>query len=595
MINKNIFYNPLKLNKKEIIELEKSIKNMEWYFTDTRDGAQNAFFSASIDNQKKVIFLLSKYIKSINGIIEGGYAGATGYEQEKYDYIIKNNLNIAVFGSSKIVSKNVEDHFLPIIESKADIVTIFVKCSISQVTNVLKIDLEENLKLIKESIKYLKNQNKYVIIDLEHFFDGYIEDKKYVKKCMEICLEGGGDKLVLCDTLGKTPPNIIREIILEITNKSKNPNLTNKLKNKLGLHLHEDKYYTIESIIKSLATGKISHIQGNFSYCGERIGNTPLSLLFTKLYEEYDIDIFKGNKDRNLLWKNLLSTYSQVSFLLNGKFPGKIDNILNPENYYHGAGMHVGALGKDSNSYSIVSEKLIQDLDIQNYPGLTKQAGKINVLYYLEQAFDLEQSTLEDKKHLFTQSLEILKKHNSINYTDSIATFLLEVYKIKNNLDGSLQKIINDDFGIKEIKSTMQIDENGKHIGTTLEINMKNENHKLECLIDDEKINGIFHSIVKLLSKKLEPKYPYIKNLELLSYSSNAKTNNSDAKVNTKLVFKDKKSTMLFSVISENNNADIASINAIKQAFYYFVLCKRGEIIHYQDKLLETRYGEIVW
>jgi 2-isopropylmalate synthase len=60
---------------------------------------------------------------------------------------------------------------LPIIESKADIVTIFVKCSISQVTNVLKIDLEENLKLIKESIKYLKNQNKYVIIDLEHFFD----------------------------------------------------------------------------------------------------------------------------------------------------------------------------------------------------------------------------------------------------------------------------------------------------------------------------------------------------------------------------------------------------------------------------------------
>ena len=141
----------------------------------------------------------------------------------------------------------------------------------------------------------------------------------------------------------------------------------------------------------------------------------------------------------------------------------------------------------------------------------------------------------------------------------------------------------------------MQIDENWRHIWTTLEINIKNENHKLECLIDDEKINWIFHSIVKLLSKKLEKIYPYIKDLELLSYSSNAKTNNSDAKVNTKLVFKDKKSTMLFSVISENNNADIASINAIKQAFYYFVLCKRWEIIHYQDKLLETRYWEIVW
>lgn len=595
MINKNIFYNPLKLNKKEIIELEKSIKNMEWYFTDTRDWAQNAFFSASIDNQKKVIFLLSKYIKSINWIIEWGYAWATWYEQEKYDYIIKNNLNIAVFWSSKIVSKNLDDHFLPIIESKANIVTIFVKCSISQVTNVLKIDLEENLKLIKESIEYLKNQNKYVIIDLEHFFDWYIEDKKYVKKCMEICLEWWWDKLVLCDTLGKTPPNIIREIILEITNKFRNPNITNKLKNKLWLHLHEDKYYTIESIIKSLATWRISHIQWNFSYCWERIWNTPLALLFTKLYEEYNIDVFKWNKYKDLLWKNLLSTYSQISFLLNWKFPWKIDNILNPENYYHWAWMHVWALWKDSTSYSIVSEKLIQDLDIQNYPWLTKQAWKINVLYYLEQAFDLNKSTLEDKKHLFSQSLEILKKHNSINYTDSIATFLLEIYKIKNNLDWNLQKIINNDFWIKEIKSTMQIDENWRHIWTTLEINIENENHKLECLIDDEKINWIFHSIVKLLSKKLEKKYPYIKDLELLSYSSNAKTNNSDSKVNTKLVFKDKKSTMLFSVISENNNADIASINAIKQAFYYFVLCKKWEIIHYQDKLLETRYWEIVW
>ncbi|MDD3120436.1 MAG: hypothetical protein PHF46_03450, partial [Candidatus Gracilibacteria bacterium] len=418
-------YNPFCLSPEQIETLKKIVPQVEFYFTDLRDGIQGASFSPSLENQKNVAELISHYINAVNGILEGGYAGATQNEQEKFEFLKENGINYSSFSSSTVSGKISEEHFEPMINSKSETCTIFVKCSDSQVGKVLKISQEENLGLIKDSIWYLKEKGKRVVVDMEHFFDGYYEeDKEYSKKCILTALECGVETVVLCDTLGKTSPIKVEKCILELCDNEKSSDLAEKIKGKLGLHLHEDNYYTKESIIRALSTGNVKHIQGNFGYAGERIGNSPLALLWVSLFENYDIDVFENHPNREKIWGNLQITYTQVSKLLTGNFPTKVDSILNFRNYIHAAGMHTGALDKDEKSYSIISCKLKKLLQIENYPGLTGQAGKSNVNYYLEPSGLLDGLDDEEKNALTNRILDFLKEPDALGYTGFLASFL---------------------------------------------------------------------------------------------------------------------------------------------------------------------------
>jgi len=591
--NYDKLYNPYNFNEKELINLRIIINNLEWYFTDTRDWTQNAFISSSLESTYKIIELISPYIKALNWILEWWYAWATNMEEYKFNFIKEKGLKLAAFWSSKVYSKDIIEHFKPIIDAKTKIVTIFVKCSPSQI-NALKISKEDNLELIRSSIKYLIDNDKEVIIDLEHFFDWYFEDDEYAKECIKAIMDSWCNKVVLCDTLWKTSPDRVKRIIKDLCDENISPTIAKQLKWKIWLHLHEDSYDTTESVIKALSTWHVSHVQWNMWFSWERVWNTPLAQLFTKLYENFDLDVFEWIENSDILWKNLLSTYSQISYLLNWKFPGKVDSILNPENYYHWAGLHVLLLERDPNTYSTVSERLLNALNIWNYPWLTKQAWKYNVSYYLKHAFDQKEITSENIKII----MNFLKNEKSLDYTDSLASFLLQCYMVINYSEiNHIQKIINEEFWISKITTSMETDDNWDHLSTKITINIEEETYETDNkdITDIEKESWVFNWVFRLLRDKLYAKHTYTKNLKLISYETKSQNQDSDANVIVKLVFKDSTSNMLFSVISQNKNADIANINAIKEAFYYFILCNEWKMNHIQSKLLEVRYGEIVW
>lgn len=593
-------YNPHNFNKQELINIENSIKNIEWYFTDTRDWLQNAFKSSSLESTYKIITLISHYVKALNWILEWWYAWATEMEQEKFNFIKNNGIRLSAFWSSKVKTRDIEKHFKPILDAESKIATIFVKCSPSQI-KALKITKEENLWLIKDSIKYLKDNNIEVIIDLEHFFDWYYEDKEYSKKCIKTIIDSWWEKVVLCDTLWKTSPDNIKLIINELCKNDESPNLYEELKWKIWLHLHEDSYNTTESVIKAISTWFVWHVQWNFWYSWERVWNTPLALVFAKLLENYNIDVFDSIENKDKLWRNLLSTYSQISYQNNWIFPWKVDSILNPENYYHWAWLHVLLLERDPKTYSPVSEKLLNKLNISNYPWLTKQWWKYNVSYYLKKAFDLSNTDEKIIWDIICKLMNHIKKSNSLDYTDSIASFLLQWYIMLNYInEENIQKIINEEFWISKITTAMETDNSWEHLNTMVTIQTQEKtfvrSHTTKSkIMDVEKENWIFNWVFNLLKWRLKDKYDYIDNLKLVSYETKSQNQDSDANVIVKLVFKDKTSNMIFWITTQNKNADIANIFAIKEAFYYFILCKEWKIKHYQNKLLEVRYWNIEW
>ena len=81
-----------------------------------------------------------------------------------------------------------------------------------QVEKALEISLDDNLKMISDSIAYLVSKNVEALYDAEHFFDGYKLDPDYALKCLEVALKAGARWIVLCDTNGGTLPNEVQKL-----------------------------------------------------------------------------------------------------------------------------------------------------------------------------------------------------------------------------------------------------------------------------------------------------------------------------------------------------------------------------------------------
>ena len=593
----NPHYNPLLLSEDAISRLEAAARDVDWYWTDPRDGRQGPWSNVSAEDQVAVGRLLLPYAQALGGTVEGGYAGATEDEQPKMEALDALGLTVSAFGSGKIRGKTLDEHFAAILAANTPAATIFVKSSRSQVETSLSLTpAEQYLETIRESVAYLKEHGKTAIIDMEHFFDGYLEDREFAMACIGAALDGGADRIVLCDTLGGTPPLHVHRIVTEL-------GILGKLRGKLGIHLHDDHRNTVDSIISAMSTGNISHIQGNMAYgCGERVGNSSLALLWVRLLLDYGIDVFEGLPQHARLWGNLIRTYAKVKLLLSGEGIGRADGILNPGGACHTAGMHTNALGKNANTYRVIAEVVQRLLDIHDYTGLTGQAGAENVRPVLRDAGLLTGDDGEDRR-IVAETVNLLKRPNALGYTDNRASFVLEAHNVAENTPESTMSLaerINHFFGIKRIRTGMDEDESGNSQAFATIETRGAQDKSGDTIHATGTENGIFHEFSEALRGLIAERYPCIRNLSLLSYTCDATRkgttiDGSGADVLVRLIFQDKETSMLFSVVERSKNADKAGIDALKQAYYYFIQCKEGTVQHVEDPLLETTYGEISW
>eukprot|EP00960_Hanusia_phi_P046855 758078-Hanusia_phi.AAC.3 len=250
---------------------------VRYYDTTLRDGAQGEGISLSCDDKLRIAARLHRF-----GVdyIEGGWPGsnpkdAEFFERAKVELPPAAWDKVAAFGSTRYKNVKVEDdkQVKMLVDSGARVVTLVGKSWDLHVDQVLETSREENLAMIFDTVSYLKSLGREVMLDAEHFYDGYSANPEYAMSCLSAAVDAGVDWLVLCDTNGGSLPWDIEDLTREVVNRF--PGV------KVGIHCHNDQGMAVANSLAAVRGGA-RVIQGTINGYGERTGNAnAMSILPT--------------------------------------------------------------------------------------------------------------------------------------------------------------------------------------------------------------------------------------------------------------------------------------------------------------------------
>jgi len=318
---------------------------VEIYDTTLRDGTQREGISLSCDDKLKIAQKLDDL-----GVdyIEGGWPGSNPKDAEFFERVRRMSLKhaaVAAFGSTCRAGSEPSDdpNIRALLEAHTGVCTVVGKTSMLHVTDVLQTTAEENLRIIEQSVAYLKSRGKKVIYDAEHFFDGYKLNASYALQTLQAAHRGGAAMLVLCDTNGGTMPWEIGSIVRQVKNA---------VSISLGIHTHNDGECAVANSLAAIAEGCV-HVQGTINGYGERCGNANLVSIIA------DLELKMGF---HCLPDGHLPKLTDVSH-----FVAEIANLSPDEHlayvgksaFAHKGGIHVAAMRRNANSYQHIDPKLV--------------------------------------------------------------------------------------------------------------------------------------------------------------------------------------------------------------------------------------------
>lgn len=248
---------------------------IELFDSTLRDGTQGEGVNLSVEDKLHIAKRLDDF--GI-GIIEGGWPGSNPRDQEFFERskgLDLKKAKICAFGSTARSLEKVEEdpNLQAILKTETEVVTIFGKTWKLHAETGLGITQEENAELIRRSVEFLTSQNRRVIFDAEHFFDGYKDSPEFALGMVKAAEEGGADTIVLCDTNGGSMPYEVAEATQRVCDLVNVP---------VGIHAHNDAGMAAANTITAVQNGA-SHVQGTMNGVGERCGNANLSTVIPNL------------------------------------------------------------------------------------------------------------------------------------------------------------------------------------------------------------------------------------------------------------------------------------------------------------------------
>ncbi|MDR1618613.1 MAG: citramalate synthase, partial [Treponema sp.] len=232
---------------------------VEIFDTTLRDGAQGEGINFSVQDKLAVARALDDL-----GVawIEAGNPGSNPKDMEFFRLAGSLGLErakLCAFGSTRRpgIRAASDPQLRSLLEAGTEAVTIFGKSWNLHVTEVLRVELEENLAMIADTVAFLKAEGRTVFYDAEHFFDGLAADADYALKTVKTALEAGADRVVLCDTNGGTFPGGIAAGVSAVL----------RLGGKVGIHAHNDMGLAVANALAAVNAG-CRHVQGTLAGFG---------------------------------------------------------------------------------------------------------------------------------------------------------------------------------------------------------------------------------------------------------------------------------------------------------------------------------------
>lgn len=457
------------------------------YDTTLRDGTQGEGISFSLADKLLIAQRLDEF-----GIdyVEGGWPGSNpkdiGFFREAKKLRLRH-AKISAFGSTRRVGVKAhdDDNLRKLVEAKTPVVTIFGKTWALHVTEVLKTTLDENLRIIEDSVRFLKKHGLEVVYDAEHFFDGFKADPEYALKTIETARGAGAGTIVLCDTNGGTLCGDFRNIVRRVRER---------LDCSLGVHVHNDSCVAVANSVIAVEEG-ITHVQGTINGFGERCGNADLISIIP------NIELKLGRECVGSERLKELKKLSHFVYDLANLRPNPKDPYVGDSAFAHKGGMHVNAVKKVSASFEHISPEIVGN---QRRILVSELSGASNI-HLKAREFGLD---LEDKTEKTREIVAQLKNMESEGYEfeaaeGSLKLFLskyLERHSAFFELEGF--RVITEKRGRSKSKSeaTIKIIVNGVAEHTAAEG------------------DGPVNALDSALRKALKEFYPGVSDIKLVDY-----------------------------------------------------------------------------
>ncbi len=508
-----------------------------------RDGSQAKGVSFSVLDKIKITKRLDEL-----GVdyIEGGNPSSNPKDREFFKQALKLNLKnskLCAFGSTKRPNIEIDEdeNLKELIECCVDTLCIFGKAWDFHVTDIIKTSLEENLRMIEDTITYLVSLGKEVIFDAEHFFDGYKNNKEYAIEVLNVAKKSGATWIVLCDTNGGTLPKEVESITRYLVHDLGF--------NNLGVHYHNDSGVSVANSIISVEEG-VRHVQGTFNGLGERCGNTNLSTIIPNLSIKMDFDTIP---QENL--KFLVSTYRYICEISN-IVPNERESYVGNYAFSHKGGMHIDAVNKSTKSFEHIEPNLVgnkRDILMSEVSGrstIVKSLNKINS--------NINKNSSETK--IIMEKIKKLE-HEGYQFEGAEGSFELLVRKELNVFKPSFELI-----EYKMMKDTPSF----TNYSATAVVKIIVNGIKEIAAADG---NGPVNALDKALRRALSVFYDDIKNMYLTDYKVRVISEDKATSAKVRVMIESTDGQNVWTTVGVSHDIIEASWKALVDSVEYKLLC----------------------
>ena len=510
------------------------------YDTTLRDGAQQEGLNLSVHDK----LTIARHLDDLGvGFIEGGWPGANPKDTEFFKLAAKElklkNATFVAFGATRRTNTKAADDALlrALADSGAPVVTLVAKSHDRHVELALKTDLQENLAMIKDSIKFLRQGGQRVFLDAEHFFDGYRANPAYALEVVRVAAEAGADVIALCDTNGGMLPDELSDIVAKVISDSSA---------RIGIHCHNDTGCAIANSLAAVAAGA-SHVQGTLNGYGERTGNADLIAIIANLQLKKKQEVLPaGALEEAFRIAHAVAEVTNVS-------PSARQPYVGISAFAHKAGLHASAIKVDPALYQHENPESVGN-DMRML--VSEMAGRASIEIKSSQlGFDLSK-----EKEVVARLVERVKELESGGYTFEAADASFELL-LREELAGKKPSF----FTIESWKTSVDQLEDGS-VTSRAEVSIR---AKGELISSSGSGNGPVNAIDRALRNGLEKLYPELAELELTDYKVRILEGRLGTGAITRVLVESSDGHGEWSTIGVHENVIAASAMALEDALTY--------------------------
>ncbi len=510
---------------------------IEIYDTTLRDGTQREGISLSCDDKLRIARKLDDLGVAF---IEGGWPGSNPKDAEFFQQAQSLNLNqalVAAFGSTCRVGGGPEDdaNIRALLDARTPVCTVVGKTSTLHVTDVLRTTYEDNLRIIEHSLAYLRQQDRRVIYDAEHFFDGYKLDADYALETLRAAVRGGAEIVVLCDTNGGTMPWEITEIVRAIGSK---------IDHRLGIHTHNDGECAVANTLAAVREGCVQ-VQGTINGYGERCGNANLCSIIPDLELKLGVTCLPEGRLGKLY--EVAHFVAEVANLA----PDEHQAYVGKSAFAHKGGIHVAAMRRNVHSYQHIDPDLVGN---QMRVVVSELSGRGNLLSKAEE-FGLEAGDPGDVAGVLNEIKSLEAQGFSFEVAEASVAMLM-----RRQQPGYRPPFKLIDFSV--------LVEHRQGRGLLAEATVK-------VCVEDEIIhtvaegNGPVNALDAALRKALTPVYPALAGFQLADYKVRILDGDNGTAATTRVLIDTNNGVKRWTTVGASTNIIEASWRALADAMEY--------------------------